>query len=141
VQIVSSAAPDRFHGFLAAKHSEREFELSRVSGEEGFVCQVGTVCDPIIYNRYFVVDVHVGDGWHRLHSKVPNKAQSGRYSIYFGGKYTQKSIKNAILVDINEQNAIIVRRMSDEDIEVENVGGFSDFICFGFAIVSWICPY
>jgi hypothetical protein len=72
---------------------------------------------------------------------MPKKGQGGKYIINFGGKFTQRSIKNAILVDENEQNAIVVRRIGEDDLEVENVAGFSDFICFGFAIASWICPY
>jgi hypothetical protein len=72
---------------------------------------------------------------------MPRKGQGGKYLINFDGKFTQRSIKNAILLDRNEQTAIVVRRIGPEDLEIENSAGFSDFVCFGFAIVSWLCTF
>jgi hypothetical protein len=68
VQIVSSAAPGQLSGILKAKRGNRSFELVGVIASENFSCQVGTVHEAIVDHRYFVVDLHVGDEQHRLHS-------------------------------------------------------------------------
>jgi hypothetical protein len=72
---------------------------------------------------------------------MPKKGLGGRYMINFGGKFTHRSIKNSILVDENEQNAVIVRRIGEEDLEVESAPDFPNVVGFAYAIVAWVCPY
>jgi hypothetical protein len=141
VQIMSSAAPSQLCGILKSKKWKHYFELVGTTITERFVCQVGSVHEPVSYHRYFVMDLTIGEEQQRLHSKMPKNAGGGKYTLNFGGKFTKSSIRNAILIDGNEQNAIIVRKIGKEDLEVECLTGLSDFVCFGFAILSWTCPY
>jgi hypothetical protein len=72
---------------------------------------------------------------------MPVKTANGRFVMNFGGKFTRVSIKNAILLDEHDKEALIVRKIGDNDLEIENFGDYSEIASFGFAIVSWLCPF
>jgi hypothetical protein len=141
VKIARTAAPETICAIMKVQRRKSLFRLETVEPGTIFVCEVTTVRQPIRYERYFVAHLQIGERARRLHSKMPKKGAGGRYMINFGGKFTQRSIKNSILVDENEQNAIIVRRISEQDIEVESAADFPDVVAFAFAIVAWRCPY
>jgi hypothetical protein len=85
------------------------------------------------------MELKVGEQIYKLHSKMPRRMPGGKFIMNFGGKFTKKSIKNAILVQGTDQAMITVRRIGEDDLEIENAGGFSDLVCFGFAVLSWLC--
>jgi hypothetical protein len=141
VKIVSSASPDQLCAILTSKNFNRSFEFVGIATPEKFVCQVGSVQDSVSYHKYIVMELSIGEQQHQLHSKLPTNAGGGKYTLNFGGKFTKSSIRNAILIDENDQTAILVRRIGKEDLEVECFMGLSNLVCFGFALVSWLCPH
>lgn len=141
VKIVRTDAPDALYALMKVRHRKALFQFATVETGPSFSCEVKTVHQPIRYHRYFVMQLQIGNKAIPLHSKMPKKATGGHYMINFGGKFTQRSIKNSILLDGNEQNAIIVRRISENDLEVESIAEFPDAVGFAYAIVAWVCPY
>jgi hypothetical protein len=140
IRIVDAASPDKLRAIIEARERKRAFEMSTVAGDESLSCRIGTVTEPFVYHRYIVVDLRSGQRTERLNSQMPTKGTGGTVCLNFGGRFTQASIKNAILLNQDQNTALIVRKISAEDLEVENFGGYSDLVCFAFAISSWLCP-
>jgi hypothetical protein len=139
VQILGPTNPSQLTAALATKSHQRRFELCGFVSKEHFVCEVSTVHEPFLYKRYFVMNLSIDGQSISLHSKMPHRSATGKFTINFGGKFTQRSIKNSILVDAVNQEMIILRKIGKEDLEIEKRGRYSDLICFGFGILSWLC--
>jgi hypothetical protein len=127
--------------FLETSCKLRRYRLQSKEGTEEMTCEVKSVSTPLVYHRYFVMKLTVNDQEMEIHSRMPTKTVDGRYIINFGGKFTKHSIKNAMLVDNNDRPVMIVRRIGDEDLEVENIRGLPPRFCFAFSLMSWVCPY
>lgn len=109
---------------------------------------VSTVKKPLYYERFFTVtikkDIHSENSNDEitLETMMPKKRPDGKYSMNFGGKFTKRSIKNAILINDNQQKMITVRRIGDSQLEMEvNPLINQEIIVFAFGVLSWICPY
>ena len=129
---------------LAVLHIEnrkRRFTLVNPDGRMVLICDCQTVSDPIPYTRFFVAKVWVNDQTIYLRSELPRVKEDGRYVINFGGKFTKHSFRNSILLAPDNGRSIIIRKIADNDLELENFSGWNDLTLFGFAIISYACPY
>jgi hypothetical protein len=141
VKIVSTSSFAELFAVLDVTNRKSLFKLAPVAPGASFSCQVTTVYEPVVYCRYFVMELQIEQENVVLHSKIPGKATNGRCTLKFERRSRLGPIKNSILVDENDKTAIIVRKINRRDLEVENLRNFPDVVCFAFAMVSWICPY
>jgi hypothetical protein len=141
VKIVHISSLAELFAVLIVKNRKSLFELATVAPGVSFSCHVTTVYEPVVYCRYFVMELQIGQTNIALHSKIRGKGARGGCALKFARQSARAPIKNSILVDENAQTAIIIRKIGRRDLEVENLRDFPDVVCFAFAIISWICPY
>lgn len=122
-------------------NQKRTFTMFSPEGTIIMQCKVSKVREPILYERFFTVQMLCDGVVVNLTSKMPVLGAGGRYIINFGGKLTRPSIKNAILIDADQQKLIIVRKIADNSLEIERNVKMSALLAFAFSIVSFVCPY
>ena len=62
------------------------------------------------------------------------------WQLNFNGKFTQRSIKNFILLDDAERVCIILRKFADNDLEIESfIDNFPHYLIFAIAICDFLC--
>ncbi|OHS95368.1 hypothetical protein TRFO_38509 [Tritrichomonas foetus] len=132
---------DNTSAVMKIKKKQKNFILyqGNKNGPIIMICDVSTVKAPIFYDRFFTVQMKEPN--FSLKTMLPRKREDGKYTLNFGGKFTKMSIKNAILMNDNEEKVLCVRRIGEHDIEIEVFQDVSLLQIFGFAIVSWVCPY
>lgn len=138
---------DLVNASLKISKRRKKFILNN-NGHKIMSVTVSTVKQPLYYERFFIVTMKVNSGSEQpeddiiIKTMMPKKRPDGKYSMNFGGKFTKRSIKNAILINDREQKMLTVRRIADSQLEVEaNPLINEELQIFAFGIISWICPY
>jgi sensor histidine kinase YesM len=84
------------------------------------------------------LDVDLMASGHLI-SKKPVRRGS-RWTLNFHGKYVVKSQKNAILVDEEEEQVLLVKKIERHVLELEILKNLSQFNVFIIALASFVCP-
>jgi hypothetical protein len=77
-----------------------------------------------------------------LHSKAPTAAADGRKGLYFGGRLTVASVKNAILADPDDPSdeVIGIRKIAKEVLELDSLSDVRDVHVFAAGMAAWLGP-
>lgn len=131
------------NAYMEISKKRKRFSLFN-NGEKNMSVAVSTVKKPLFYERFFTVSLKTDSKSEEtvIKTMMPKKRPDGKYSMNFGGKFTKRSIKNAILINDRQQKMIIVRRIGDSQLEIEANNEINNELqIFAFGVISWICPY
>jgi hypothetical protein len=78
-------------------------------------------------------------GASHLVSKWPSR-RGFRWTLNFQGKYVVKSQKNAILLNQDKLEAVFVKKIDKNVLELEVRDQISEFHVFLIAVASFVCP-
>ena len=135
------------HDFLLiATNFHKNFELKHDNDSKSLLdIEVSEKTEPLKYARYFDLHIYNEDGITvDLNTEMPHKNSKGQYVLSFGPTFIKDSIKNAILLDSKKNRRIIVRKISDDLLNIELIPGEDNiplYAAFSFGLASWLCPY